>query len=133
MSVIFLLDFFNQIIEGTNENRHLPLAKVWVGPVPFLILYHAENIEVPIIEICIHSRLHFILHNSVFCTVGSSFSNLCFSIRWSSAIPDTLTSHTRIGSCTPGSGQACSPGTVGLPLIFAIDFHYLLCSLLINY
>uniref|UniRef100_A0A8C1LN53 Cytochrome P450, family 4, subfamily V, polypeptide 7 n=1 Tax=Cyprinus carpio TaxID=7962 RepID=A0A8C1LN53_CYPCA len=39
-------DFFNQIIEGTNENRHLPLAKVWVGPVPFLILYHAENIEV---------------------------------------------------------------------------------------
>uniref|UniRef100_A0A8C1U2C9 aromatase n=1 Tax=Cyprinus carpio TaxID=7962 RepID=A0A8C1U2C9_CYPCA len=39
-------DFFNQIIEDTNENRHLPLAKVWVGPVPFLILYHAENIEV---------------------------------------------------------------------------------------
>ncbi|TRY56537.1 hypothetical protein DNTS_022793, partial [Danionella cerebrum] len=39
-------EFFNQIIEGTNENRHLPLAKVWVGPVPFLVLYHAENIEV---------------------------------------------------------------------------------------
>ncbi|KAA0709318.1 Cytochrome P450 4V2 [Triplophysa tibetana] len=39
-------DFFNQIIQGTNENRHLPLVKVWVGPVPFLILYHAENIEV---------------------------------------------------------------------------------------
>ncbi|KAI7802035.1 cytochrome P450 4V2 [Triplophysa rosa] len=39
-------DFFNQIIQGTNENRHLPLAKVWVGPVPFLVLYHAENIEV---------------------------------------------------------------------------------------
>ncbi|XP_065127837.1 cytochrome P450 4V7 [Paramisgurnus dabryanus] len=39
-------DFFNQIIVGTNEYRHLPLTKVWVGPVPFLILYHAENIEV---------------------------------------------------------------------------------------
>ncbi|XP_028816482.1 cytochrome P450 4V7 [Denticeps clupeoides] len=39
-------EFFNQMIEGTNEFRHLPLAKVWVGPVPFLILYHAENIEV---------------------------------------------------------------------------------------
>ncbi|XP_066505317.1 cytochrome P450 4V7 [Hoplias malabaricus] len=38
-------DFFNQIIELTEENRHRALAKVWVGPVPFLILYHAETIE----------------------------------------------------------------------------------------
>ncbi|TSP25389.1 Cytochrome P450 4V2 [Bagarius yarrelli] len=38
-------DFFNQIIEGTNENRHRPLVKVWVGPIPFLVLYHAETIE----------------------------------------------------------------------------------------
>lgn len=39
-------DFFNQMIEGTNEFRHLPLAKLWLGPVPFVVLYHAENIEV---------------------------------------------------------------------------------------
>ncbi|KAF7707375.1 hypothetical protein HF521_018593 [Silurus meridionalis] len=38
-------DFFNQIIEGTNENRHRPLVKVWVGPIPFLVLFHAETIE----------------------------------------------------------------------------------------
>ncbi|KAL2077679.1 hypothetical protein ACEWY4_027183 [Coilia grayii] len=38
-------DFFNQIIEGTNEFRHLPLTKIWVGPVPFVVLYHAESIE----------------------------------------------------------------------------------------
>uniref|UniRef100_A0A8B9GWG2 Cytochrome P450, family 4, subfamily V, polypeptide 7 n=1 Tax=Astyanax mexicanus TaxID=7994 RepID=A0A8B9GWG2_ASTMX len=38
-------DFFNQIVQGTNENRHQPLAKVWVGPVPFLVLFHAETIE----------------------------------------------------------------------------------------
>lgn len=38
-------DFFNQIVQSTDENRHHPLSKVWVGPVPFLILYHAETIE----------------------------------------------------------------------------------------
>ncbi|XP_030648902.1 cytochrome P450 4V7 [Chanos chanos] len=38
-------DFLNQVLEGTNEFRHLPLIKVWVGPVPFLVLYHAETIE----------------------------------------------------------------------------------------
>ncbi|XP_041950691.1 cytochrome P450 4V2-like [Alosa sapidissima] len=38
-------DFFNQVIEGTNEFRHLPLAKVWLGPVPVVVLFHAETIE----------------------------------------------------------------------------------------
>ncbi|XP_053486697.1 cytochrome P450 4V2 [Ictalurus furcatus] len=38
-------EFFNQIVEGTNENRHRPLVKVWVGPIPFLVLFHAETIE----------------------------------------------------------------------------------------
>ncbi|XP_076879046.1 cytochrome P450 4V7 [Brachyhypopomus gauderio] len=38
-------DFFNQIVEGTNENRHRPLVKIWLGPIPFLVLYHAETIE----------------------------------------------------------------------------------------
>ncbi|XP_061108404.1 cytochrome P450 4V2 isoform X2 [Conger conger] len=39
-------DFFAQIIEGTNEFRHLPLLKIWIGPVPFIVLFHAETIEV---------------------------------------------------------------------------------------
>ncbi|KAL0973928.1 hypothetical protein UPYG_G00213080 [Umbra pygmaea] len=38
-------DFFNQIIEGTAEFRHLPLLKVWVGPKPLVVLFHAETVE----------------------------------------------------------------------------------------
>ncbi|KAL4622360.1 cytochrome P450 4V2-like [Arapaima gigas] len=38
-------DFFNQIIESTNEFRHFPLLKIWVGPLPFVVLFHAETIE----------------------------------------------------------------------------------------
>ncbi|XP_075716274.1 cytochrome P450 4V2-like [Rhinoderma darwinii] len=38
-------DFFRQIIEYTETLRHLPLIKLWIGPVPFLICYHAETIE----------------------------------------------------------------------------------------
>ncbi|KAK1804100.1 hypothetical protein P4O66_020140, partial [Electrophorus voltai] len=37
--------FFNQIIAGTSKNRHRPLVKLWVGPIPFLVLIHAETIE----------------------------------------------------------------------------------------
>ncbi|KAJ8383457.1 hypothetical protein AAFF_G00220530 [Aldrovandia affinis] len=38
-------DFFCQVIEYTNQFRNEPLMKIWVGPVPFLILFHAETIE----------------------------------------------------------------------------------------
>lgn len=38
-------DFFKQIVQSTNEFRHLPLAKVWIGPVPFVVLFHADNVE----------------------------------------------------------------------------------------
>ncbi|XP_055061631.2 cytochrome P450 4V8 isoform X2 [Misgurnus anguillicaudatus] len=38
-------DFFCQLVGYTNEFRNSPLLKVWIGPVPFLILYHAETIE----------------------------------------------------------------------------------------
>ncbi|MEE6513501.1 hypothetical protein FKM82_021174, partial [Ascaphus truei] len=41
-------DFFLQIIQYTEEKRSEPLIKIWVGPVPFLILYHAETVEVSI-------------------------------------------------------------------------------------
>ncbi|XP_062864386.1 cytochrome P450 4V2 [Trichomycterus rosablanca] len=38
-------EFFNQVIEFTNEFRSTPLIKAWLGPIPFLFLYHAENVE----------------------------------------------------------------------------------------
>ncbi|XP_030644132.1 cytochrome P450 4V8 [Chanos chanos] len=38
-------DFFRQLVGYTNEFRNSPLLKVWIGPIPFLILFHAETIE----------------------------------------------------------------------------------------
>lgn len=43
---VCVIDFFNQVIENTNEFRNLPLTKVWLGPVPVVVLFHAETIEV---------------------------------------------------------------------------------------
>ncbi|KAM7394477.1 hypothetical protein PAMP_021280 [Pampus punctatissimus] len=38
-------DFFRQIVDYTRENCNAPLLKLWVGPVPFLVLFHAETVE----------------------------------------------------------------------------------------
>ncbi|KAM4585096.1 cytochrome P450 4V8 [Odontesthes bonariensis] len=38
-------DFFRQIMDFTVEFKDAPLFKLWVGPVPFVILYHAETVE----------------------------------------------------------------------------------------
>ncbi|XP_038611293.1 cytochrome P450 4V2 [Tachyglossus aculeatus] len=38
-------DFFQQVIQYTEEFRHMPLWKLWIGPVPVVILYHAESVE----------------------------------------------------------------------------------------
>ncbi|CAB1328135.1 unnamed protein product [Coregonus sp. 'balchen'] len=38
-------DFFRQIIGYTEQFRDSPLLKIWIGPVPFLLLFHAETIE----------------------------------------------------------------------------------------
>ncbi|XP_069600465.1 cytochrome P450 4V2-like isoform X1 [Ranitomeya imitator] len=46
-------DFFIGLVEHTEAFRHLPLMKIWVGPVPFLILYHAETVE-PILNTSKH-------------------------------------------------------------------------------
>ncbi|XP_069600464.1 cytochrome P450 4V2-like [Ranitomeya imitator] len=51
-------DFFRQIIEYTEVLRHLPLIKLWLGPMPFLILYHAETIE-PILSTSKHMDKSF--------------------------------------------------------------------------
>ncbi|XP_073434906.1 cytochrome P450 4V2-like isoform X2 [Dendrobates tinctorius] len=51
-------DFFRQIIEYTEALRHLPLIKLWLGPIPFLILYHAETIE-PILSTSKHMDKSF--------------------------------------------------------------------------
>ncbi|EPY85615.1 hypothetical protein CB1_000362018, partial [Camelus ferus] len=39
-------DFFQQIIECTEEYRNLPLLTLWLGPVPLVAIYNAENVEV---------------------------------------------------------------------------------------
>uniref|UniRef100_A0A8C1QQI8 aromatase n=1 Tax=Cyprinus carpio TaxID=7962 RepID=A0A8C1QQI8_CYPCA len=38
-------NFFCQVVGYTKEFWNSPLFKLWIGPVPFLILYHAETIE----------------------------------------------------------------------------------------
>uniref|UniRef100_A0A8K9XRV5 aromatase n=1 Tax=Oncorhynchus mykiss TaxID=8022 RepID=A0A8K9XRV5_ONCMY len=38
-------DFFRQVIGYTEQFRDSPLLKIWIGPVPFLVLFHAETIE----------------------------------------------------------------------------------------
>ncbi|XP_007946581.1 cytochrome P450 4V2 [Orycteropus afer afer] len=39
-------EFFQQIIQYSEEYRHMPLLKLWIGPVPMVALYNAENVEV---------------------------------------------------------------------------------------
>lgn len=39
-------EFFQQIIYYTEEYRHLPIIQLWIGPVPLVALYKAENVEV---------------------------------------------------------------------------------------
>ncbi|XP_056415431.1 cytochrome P450 4V2-like isoform X1 [Hyla sarda] len=51
-------DFFLQIIEFTEILRHLPLIKLWIGPMPFLIAYHAETVE-PILSTSKHMDKSF--------------------------------------------------------------------------
>ncbi|XP_067106821.1 cytochrome P450 4V8 [Osmerus mordax] len=38
-------DFFCQLVDYTIQFKDSPLLKIWIGPVPFLILFHAETIE----------------------------------------------------------------------------------------
>ncbi|XP_030740423.2 cytochrome P450 4V2 [Echinops telfairi] len=39
-------EFFQQIIQYSEEYRDRPLLKLWVGPIPMVALYRAENVEV---------------------------------------------------------------------------------------
>ncbi|XP_047711061.1 cytochrome P450 4V2 isoform X2 [Prionailurus viverrinus] len=39
-------EFFQQLICYTEEYRHFPVLKLWLGPVPLLAIYNAENVEV---------------------------------------------------------------------------------------
>ncbi|XP_054845905.1 cytochrome P450 4V2 [Eublepharis macularius] len=38
--------FYKQLLHFSNEFRNIPLMKLWIGPLPFLVLYHAETVEV---------------------------------------------------------------------------------------
>uniref|UniRef100_H3CNU3 Cytochrome P450 4V2 n=1 Tax=Tetraodon nigroviridis TaxID=99883 RepID=H3CNU3_TETNG len=46
-------DFFNQIVEYTREFSNYPLFKIWVGPVPFVVLFHPETVE-PVLNNAVH-------------------------------------------------------------------------------
>ncbi|XP_078074140.1 cytochrome P450 4V2-like [Mustelus asterias] len=39
-------DFFLQLIEFTTKCRDEPLMKMWIGPLPFIVLFRAETVEV---------------------------------------------------------------------------------------
>ncbi|XP_058240637.1 cytochrome P450 4V2 [Hemibagrus wyckioides] len=47
------VEFFCQVIGYTDEFRNAPLLKVWLGPLPFLFLYHAETVE-PVLNNSLH-------------------------------------------------------------------------------
>uniref|UniRef100_A0A672YLD3 Cytochrome P450 4V2 n=1 Tax=Sphaeramia orbicularis TaxID=375764 RepID=A0A672YLD3_9TELE len=46
-------DFFNQIVDFTQQFSDAPLFKIWVGPVPFVVLYHHETVE-PLLTNSVH-------------------------------------------------------------------------------
>ncbi|KAJ0050634.1 hypothetical protein NL108_004979, partial [Boleophthalmus pectinirostris] len=37
--------FFKQVVELSKEKFTLPMYKIWIGTVPFVILYHADTVE----------------------------------------------------------------------------------------
>ncbi|XP_043401750.1 cytochrome P450 4V2 [Chelonia mydas] len=39
-------DFFKQMVDKSEEYKNLPLLKIWIGPLPFVILYHPDAVEV---------------------------------------------------------------------------------------
>ncbi|XP_015418611.1 PREDICTED: cytochrome P450 4V2 [Myotis davidii] len=39
-------EFFQQVIYYTEQNRHVPMLKAWLGTVPVIAMYKAETIEV---------------------------------------------------------------------------------------
>ncbi|XP_068134766.1 cytochrome P450 4V2-like [Hyperolius riggenbachi] len=51
-------DFFDQIVEYTDILRTLPMFKLWIGPLPFLVVYNAEAIE-PILSSSKHMDKSF--------------------------------------------------------------------------
>ncbi|XP_038162073.1 cytochrome P450 4V2-like [Cyprinodon tularosa] len=38
-------EFFNQIVNFTYEFRDAPLFNIWFGPIPLVVLFHAETVE----------------------------------------------------------------------------------------
>lgn len=46
MLAISAADFFRQIEDFARDFRDAPLFKIWIGTVPFVILFHAETVEV---------------------------------------------------------------------------------------
>ncbi len=47
-------DFFRQVEEIISEFTDVPLFKLWIGMVPFVVLFRAETVEVQ----CLTTHLH---------------------------------------------------------------------------
>uniref|UniRef100_A0A671YKZ7 Cytochrome P450 4V2 n=2 Tax=Sparus aurata TaxID=8175 RepID=A0A671YKZ7_SPAAU len=52
-------DFFRQIMEFTKEFSDVPLFKIWIGPLPLLVLFHAETVE-PVLNNPIHMEKSYV-------------------------------------------------------------------------
>lgn len=44
--LFFIPEFLKQLQFYSEEFRRCPLLKLWIGPLPLLILYHPDNVEV---------------------------------------------------------------------------------------
>lgn len=59
-------DFFRQIEDFARDFRDAPLFKIWIGTVPFVILIHAETVEVLWLR-CFDSQHHVLPPSHVIC------------------------------------------------------------------
>lgn len=43
---VYFPGFWKQVIQYSEEFRYVPLLKLWIGPLPHMILYHQDTVEV---------------------------------------------------------------------------------------
>lgn len=47
--LFFIPEFLKQLQHYTEEFRGWPLLKLWIGPLPLVVLYHPDNVEVSVL------------------------------------------------------------------------------------
>ncbi|XP_034628412.1 cytochrome P450 4V2 [Trachemys scripta elegans] len=75
-------DFFKQMMQYYEDFRNQPLLKLWLGPLPFLFLYHPDTVE-PSLFLSKHLLKSFIISflmsclylifNALFCSTGDKW------------------------------------------------------------